>query len=161
MRYDALNIMIGGEAGQGLNTISDILCKALVRQGYHLVVAQDYMSRVRGGHNTFSVRAGVDHVLAPAEAIDLLIALNRETVDLHLTELAEDGVILADDKIPIDNQSRISVPLGELADERSGNVASLGVISVLLGLDPEIITKILKQAFGKKGEEVARKNACF
>ncbi len=40
-----LNIVIGGEAGQGLVTIGQLLAKGLVRQGYSIMV-QD--SRVQG-----------------------------------------------------------------------------------------------------------------
>jgi 2-oxoglutarate ferredoxin oxidoreductase subunit alpha len=49
MEKKALNIMIGGKAGQGLVTLGQVLGKIAVRSGYHLVVSQDYMSRVRGG----------------------------------------------------------------------------------------------------------------
>jgi 2-oxoglutarate ferredoxin oxidoreductase subunit alpha len=56
MGNDALNILIGGEAGQGLVTVGQLLTKSLVRSGYHVVVTQDYQSRIRGGHNTFAVR---------------------------------------------------------------------------------------------------------
>ena len=55
-----VNLLIGGEAGQGLVTIGQILTKCLVRTGYHVVVSQDYMSRIRGGHNTYAIRVGVD-----------------------------------------------------------------------------------------------------
>jgi 2-oxoglutarate/2-oxoacid ferredoxin oxidoreductase subunit alpha len=53
----ALNIMIGGEAGQGLVTVGEILAKSLVRAGYYILVTQSYMSRIRGGHNTFAIRS--------------------------------------------------------------------------------------------------------
>ena len=53
-----MNILIGGEAGQGLVTIGQLLGKALVRGGYFIVVTQGYQSRIRGGHNAFAIRAG-------------------------------------------------------------------------------------------------------
>ena len=63
MARDELNILIGGAAGQGLVTIGQILCKSLVRAGYSIIVTQTYQSRIRGGHNTFAIRAGVDEVI--------------------------------------------------------------------------------------------------
>ena len=45
------NILIGGEAGQGLNTIASLLEKILLRSGYNVYSTKDYMSRIRGGHN--------------------------------------------------------------------------------------------------------------
>ena len=56
MPQESINILIGGEAGQGLVSIGQILARSLVRAGYHIVVTQDYQSRIRGGHNTFVIR---------------------------------------------------------------------------------------------------------
>ena len=49
--------LVGGEAGQGLQTIGTVLSKALARQGLHVFANHDYYSRVRGGHNFFQIRA--------------------------------------------------------------------------------------------------------
>lgn len=57
MEKDSLNLLIGGEAGGGLVTMGQILAKSLVREGYSILVTQDYQSRIRGGHNTFGIRA--------------------------------------------------------------------------------------------------------
>jgi hypothetical protein len=65
------NILIGGEAGQGLQTVGHLLAKSLVRSGYSIHVTQTYESRVRGGHNTFSIRFGPQRVLAGQEQIDI------------------------------------------------------------------------------------------
>ena len=83
MAQRELNVLVGGEAGQGLATVGAILTKALVRAGYRVVVTQSYQSRIRGGHNTFAVRASAGEVVAPREAVDVLVALNEETVELH------------------------------------------------------------------------------
>ena len=50
----SINLVIGGEAGQGLVTLGQILTKTLVREGYSIVVTQSYQSRIRGGHNTYT-----------------------------------------------------------------------------------------------------------
>ncbi|MCG6537379.1 MAG: 2-oxoacid:acceptor oxidoreductase family protein, partial [Syntrophales bacterium LBB04] len=94
----SLNLMIGGDAGQGLVTIGDLLTRTLVRQGYHIVVTQDYQSRIRGGHNTFSIRVSPAPIAAPGEEIDLLVALNQETIRLHQKDLAPCAVIISDEK---------------------------------------------------------------
>jgi len=45
MNRNSVNLLIGGEAGQGLVTIGQILAKSLVRSGYSIVVTQSYHSR--------------------------------------------------------------------------------------------------------------------
>ena len=76
MKNNFLNILIGGEAGQGLQTVGPIFAKSLMRSGFSVHVKQTYESRVRGGHNTFAIRLGAEKVLAPQEGIDILISLN-------------------------------------------------------------------------------------
>lgn len=56
------NLLIGGAAGQGMETIASVLVKLLKRKGFHAFTLQDYMSRVRGGHNFFQIRFGNEEI---------------------------------------------------------------------------------------------------
>ncbi len=145
-----LTILIGGEAGQGLATLGPILCKSLVRAGYYVVVTQSYQSRIRGGHNTFAVRASVDEVAAPREAVDVLAAFNEETVGLHRGELTPAGIIIADGAFGVEGEDVLAVPYEELAGGRYRNVAALGVVSCLVGLDEQVVADVVEGYFGKK-----------
>ncbi|MBW2506035.1 MAG: 2-oxoacid:acceptor oxidoreductase family protein [Deltaproteobacteria bacterium] len=51
-----LTIRIGGEAGQRLQLIGVVLAKLFSRHGLHVFTHQDYMSRIRGGHNYYQIR---------------------------------------------------------------------------------------------------------
>ena len=42
------SILVGGAAGQGIDTFASILEKTLKRCGYYVFTYRDYMSRVRG-----------------------------------------------------------------------------------------------------------------
>jgi len=52
-----MNILIGGEAGQGLATSGQLLSKSLVRSGYFILVTQSYQSRIIGAGITPSAYA--------------------------------------------------------------------------------------------------------
>jgi len=39
------NLMVGGEAGQGVQSVGFLLSKAFARGGYHVFADQDYESR--------------------------------------------------------------------------------------------------------------------
>lgn len=158
MTTKTLNIVIGGEAGQGLATIGELLAKTLVECGYEIVVTQSYQSRVRGGHNTFTIRTSNAGLAAPQETIDLLIALNDETVRLHREELSKNGFVVTDSSIKIDTIPCLGVPYGELTSRRYENVAALGVATFLLGLDKTVPAQVLERKFGKKGAEVMAEN---
>ena len=153
-----LNILIGGEAGQGLVTVGQILAKALVRSGYSIVVTQSYQSRIRGGHNTLAIRVGFDEVIAPCESVDLLVALDRDTATLHSKDLLPDGLVVLDGASEIDGDSLLKVPFKELAQERFSNIAALGVVSSLLGLDQGLMAGTLDDFFGKKDATLVAEN---
>jgi 2-oxoglutarate ferredoxin oxidoreductase subunit alpha len=156
------NIVIGGEAGQGLVTLGGLLTRALVRSGLYVVVTQCYQSRIRGGHNTYAVRLSTEEIKAPREPIDLLVALNAQSVDLHINELTPDGIVIADTShnVPesICRGRCLKVPYRELGSPKAENVIALGVIGSLLGLDENLIFETLNETFGKKGAEVVEEN---
>lgn len=153
-----MNILIGGEAGQGLATVGEILAKSLVRSGYYIVVTQSYQSRIRGGHNTFAIRVSSEPIWAPRESYDLLVALNEETINLHQKELTSSGLIVADQGCALDEKNCIKVPFGHLATRQFANVAALGVTSALLGLNHELVSFILDNFFGKKKPDLSKEN---
>jgi hypothetical protein len=59
MRID-VNVRVAGGAGQGVHTVSNLIARMAVAAGYHIHVTQDYMSRIRGGRNSQTVRIGSD-----------------------------------------------------------------------------------------------------
>ncbi|MFC1957481.1 2-oxoacid:acceptor oxidoreductase subunit alpha [Chloroflexota bacterium] len=150
------NFMVGGEAGQGVQSVGFILAKVFARGGYHVFADQDYESRVRGGHNFFRVRVKDARIEAIAEPVDVLIALNKESIDLHQQELADNGVIIFDeDKVKdISNNDNLSgVPLERLAQEKAGNklmtnTVALGAALGLVKYDLDIVEQILQEHFG-------------
>jgi 2-oxoglutarate ferredoxin oxidoreductase subunit alpha len=153
-----LNIVIGGEAGQGVVTIGQLLAKGLVRQGYFIVVTQGYQSRIRGGHNTFAIRTGVEEVLAPKEAIDLLICLDAQTASLHRPELSPQGLIMADSQSKGNDAADIKVPFKELAATKFANTVALGAAGALIGLSEEILCRVLEDFFGHKNPSMVEEN---
>ncbi|MGQ9922056.1 MAG: 2-oxoacid:acceptor oxidoreductase subunit alpha [Desulfobacca sp.] len=153
-----LNLLIGGEAGQGLVTIAMILTKALVRSGYFIVVTQSYQSRIRGGHNTFAIRISPAEIIASRAQVDLLVALNAETVQLHRADMSSASLILVDERFATANDQVLKVPFQEFASDRSVNVAYLGILTQLLGLDNGVVFQALEDYFGAKKPEVTAVN---
>jgi len=152
-----VNILIGGKAGQGLQTMGFIFAKSLVRSGFSIHVTQTYESRVRGGHNTFSIRTGAEKVLAGQEAIDILIAMDELTIDLHREELTEGGWIIGDREWEGKERNWIGVPFKEFGEEIYWNTVSLGVAADLIGLDEQAVAKAIDDTLGKERSEANRK----
>jgi len=158
MTVRSTNVVIGGEAGQGLVTVGRLLSRILVGEGYRIVVTQSYQSRIRGGHNTFEVRVSPDAIEAPAEEIDVLVALDDATVAVHLAELSPGGLVIADEAFCDGGERCLRVPFKDLAPAAFRNVAALGVVCAALGLDGNSAARIVDEAFGAKHPEMAEGN---
>jgi 2-oxoglutarate ferredoxin oxidoreductase subunit alpha len=151
------NFMVGGEAGQGVQSMGFLLAKAFARGGYHVFADQDYESRIRGGHNFFRVRVSDGRIGAIAEDLDILIALNRDSIELHQDGLTDGGIVIFDgEKIKDtgDNDNLFSMPMEKLAEEKAGgklmtNTVALGAVLALVGYDLEILKAVLEEHFGK------------
>ncbi|TBV80119.1 MAG: 2-oxoacid:acceptor oxidoreductase subunit alpha [Desulfobulbaceae bacterium] len=153
-----IQLLIGGEAGQGLVTIGQLLGKALVRAGHQIFTSQGYHSRIRGGHNVFAIRAGSGPFFASRDSIDILVALNSETVALHRDQLTSRAVIVADTAISSDLPGTISVPFAEFGPERFWNTAALALLGQILGLSSTQLQQAVETMFGKKHPEMMAEN---
>jgi len=158
MKSRSFHICIGGEAGQGLQTCGQMLSEVLVKGGYAILTSQTYHSRIRGGHNTFSIQCGIDRPLAPSARIDLLVAFNGESVTLHREELNPDGLMVVDEKFGQEGDGFLRVPFGDLAGKRYLNIAALGVAGALLGIDQAVALEIVDKWFSKKSDKIREEN---
>ena len=148
------NLLIGGAAGQGMETLSSNLSKILQRRGYHLFTLQDYMSRVRGGHNFFQIRFSENEVKTHRDDLDGIIALNQETVDLHIGRLNPDGFIIADEDVRSDDKRLITIPAKKIAKELGNpkvqSSVILGALLKIYGMDVLHLEDILSKKFDEK-----------
>lgn len=163
------SIKIGGEAGQGIQTIGDTLAKVFSRSGYHVFTNQDYESRIRGGHNFFQIRFSERPVMAVRDNIDILVALDKASIPFHHKELTEQGQVLFDSSFAgkknpeIEIANYIDIPFVKLAQEKGGskimaNTVAVGAVLGMLRLDLEILNSILHETFKKKGESIINTN---
>ena len=117
-------LKIGGEAGQGIDTIGAILSRIFTRAGYFVFSHRDYESRIRGGHNFFQIRLSDKPVGASCDAIDILVALDRQSIELHERELSEKGVIVYDStaiKEKFNGPAFLDVPFTETVIKQGGS----------------------------------------
>jgi 2-oxoglutarate/2-oxoacid ferredoxin oxidoreductase subunit alpha len=161
-----INIMAGGEAGQGVQSVGAIISKTLARGGFFIFADQDYESRVRGGHNFFRVRAEIKEIRAISIPLDVLIALNKETIGLHEKELKPGGVIIYDgEQVVIEKPGAryFNIPFTRIAQETAqnklmSNTVATGAALGLVEYDFEILASVLKEEFTRHGEEVVKAN---
>ncbi len=170
-KTNSLTWRIGGEAGFGIMAAGAIFSKALVRAGLYISSTVEYPSLIRGGHNTYVIRASGEEIFSLVKPVDLLVALNQETITLHKEELSKGAALIYDsgDKtidtrvLPKDGLKLYGVPLLEIATKDGGhklmmNNVALGASWGVLGLPFEILSGVIADVFGKKGEEIVSEN---
>jgi 2-oxoglutarate ferredoxin oxidoreductase subunit alpha len=158
-----ISLLVGGEAGAGITRSGFLFAKACLRGGLFVFGVNDYQSLIRGGHNFYLVRAEAEKIYSQADSIDLLIALNKETITLHKDELVPSGGIIYDgDQITITKEELgredlklYSIPLRKIVKGLEGpqimeNTVALGAAIALLNYDPEILNDVLRDTFNPK-----------
>ena len=141
------NLLIGGAAGQGIETSVAVLQKFIKNSGYHIFTVRDFMSRVRGGHNFSLLRFGVDPIYSHSEVLDGIIAFDEATIQLHSDKLKSDGFILCDSQIKSDDSRVISLDMQalgkQLGNTRAIGSIATGVILKLFGLEVTNAEKVI------------------
>jgi 2-oxoglutarate ferredoxin oxidoreductase subunit alpha len=51
-----ITVKIGGEAGQGIQTVGELIALACQKAGLYIMAINDFESRIRGGHSFFQIR---------------------------------------------------------------------------------------------------------
>ncbi len=158
--------LIGGEAGYGIMTTGVTMAKIFTRLGLSVFDYVEYPSLIRGGHNAYYVRASNQEIFSQKKTVDILVALNRETIDKHKDELVDHAAIIYDsNSIEIkegefpDSILLIPLPLLDLikeldVDRLMTNTITVGASLALFHENYEVLGAMMEETFGRKGKEV-------
>ena len=161
-----ISIVLCGAAGQGIQTVETLLTKSLKRSGYNVFASREYMSRVRGGVNSTSIRVSSKPVRAYLERIDILIPLNQEAIPHVKDRISSQTIIIGEAKFLGSSSTtkgiNIEVPFTEFAQEIGNkilaNIISLGVICGILNAEKSILQEAIVKNFEKKGQTIIDEN---
>jgi len=152
-----LSIVLGGQAGQGIQTIEHILVRVLKRSGFHVFATKEYMSRIRGGSNSITIRVSSEPVAAPVDRIDILVPLDLAVFGHLEGRIGPDTLILGDADHLDPGVPMTHVPISGIAKEAGGriyqNTAAAGLLAGVIGADPEILSRTVKGQFSGKDEK--------
>jgi len=167
-------IKIGGPAGFGIKAAGQTLARLFTQAGYETFDLTEYPSLIKGGHNNYHLRVSSEEIFSHVEPVDVLVALDRDSVVLHLDELTEGAAIIYDpgdfdmseiDGIP-ETVCSVPIPLKEIVYEAGGipimrNTAALGAVLGHIGFPLDYLTGSIEQQFAHKVPEIAEQNiAC-
>jgi 2-oxoglutarate ferredoxin oxidoreductase subunit alpha len=164
--HPELIVGIGGAAGEGVASAGNTLALAAARQGQGVYAYNSYQSVIRGGHSWLRLRVSATKPLNHGDQVQGLIALNQDTLDRHLQELAPGGAAVF-------NSARVKpsyeppagvqlcpLPVPELVPAYKElpvlqNIAAVGALVRLMGLDFAGLESVIGTTFAKKPKVVA------
>lgn len=162
-----ISFVICGEAGQGIKTVEEILVKVVKRSGYNVFSIKEYMSRIRGGSNSTSIRIGPERIRAPVKRMDIFFPMSSDAIE-HLrwrmdegTSIIFDPGLLGSGEEPKDAnivKTDIKKRSSDLGGKIYINIIIAGLVSGLVGVERSEFEKILLEKFSKKGMEAVEKN---
>ncbi len=164
-------IGIGGAAGDGLDKSGDTLAKGVSRVGLYVCAYNSYQSIIRGGHIWLRVRIGEHKVYSHGDRVNLLIALNQDSVERHAREIEPGGGVLYNsDRFTCESAllrdgvvglplpvNEITKPFGKLLPIMQNTVA-LGAAAFLAQFDFDSMAGVLADTFRHKGQAVIDQN---
>lgn len=160
---------IGGEAGMGIMSAGFTMGRIFTRCGFHVVGYPEYPSLVRGGENTFQIRAG-EEIHSPLKTNHLVVCLNKTTVDFHKNQICKNGAIIYDSSttkiVPgelSEDIKKFDVPLSAIAVQHGGdvimrNTVALGASLAVMGYEIDPLVHVLAETFAKKGQQIIDQN---
>lgn len=161
-----LNIVLGGQAGQGINTTEELLVKTFKKSGFNIFATKEYMSRVRGGINTTTIRISSDSVKSYEERVDILIPFAKGVVEWTMERLSDQAVVLGEenilDEVP-EGLKAVSLEIEKMAKDLGNklfaNTILSGLICGILKTDKTVLENVVKNKFKNKGEDISTQNA--
>lgn len=143
---ESFSVLLGGAAGDGISEAGGMVARILNRLGYRTYRHIDSPSLIRGGHTFVLVRAHRRRISAHRDHVNVLVALDGETVERHEWRLKDGAVTVFDgdavrrDDLPERVASRcVSVPAKSIMADLGApavmrNTAILGALCKTLAI---------------------------
>jgi 2-oxoglutarate ferredoxin oxidoreductase subunit alpha len=149
-----INIRVTGGAGQGVHTAGGLLGRLAIATGHHFHATQDYMSRIRGGRNAYSVRIREIPVRAGRRHADIALSLDPGHLPHILSSTVPTGIVVCD--LPAGAAGSgdprvIAAPLKEMAVSAGSpilaNIVGAGIVARALGIPQNTLDRVLALEF--------------
>lgn len=163
---------IAGAAGDGILNAGLLgMAKTALRSNLYVFATAEYPSLIRGGHNHLDLRIADRPMSGHTKHVNLLLALNEESVTKHAQKITPGGGIIYDQDaakgldVSIYSSRPITlfpIPITTLAFSCGGkimrNTIGIGASLALVGLGLEDYNQVIQSIFGKKGKEIVEMN---
>lgn len=172
-----VSLKIVGSSGQGIDSVGEIMAKALKRSGYCVFGYREYPSLIKGGHASYQLDLSDEKIESTEVMTNIVIALNHHGLEHNLTDLKPGGILMhstPDWKFSKEDKQRIerlSLQIIELPIETIlkalgakpilGNVLLSAFIWSVLGQNIDALKKMVGEKFAKKKDLLELNMRCI
>lgn len=166
-----VTVGIAGAAGDGLDKSGDTLARSCGRLGLHVYAYNSYQSIVRGGHIWLRVRIGEEKVNNHGGKLDVLVALNQDSIERHAHEVNEGGVVIFNSDRFKCEPSQVKkgvtifgIPIKKVTEEVVAehgalqmimhNTVAIGAVAYFANLGLEEAASVVIDTFQHKGQKI-------
>ncbi|MDC1062550.1 2-oxoacid:acceptor oxidoreductase subunit alpha [Hellea sp.] len=165
IRLNDFVIKIGTVNGTGSASANELLMKTIFRMGVPVVGKNIFPSNIQGLPTWYEIRVTGDGHAGRSGDVDIMVAMNPESYERDLNSISSGGVLIYDSTWPrphFMNRSDITVigiPLSSLCNAEfevarsrilMKNMAYVGAVAAIIGLDMSIIQNLINETFEKK-----------
>lgn len=168
-----IQITVAGKAGQGVLSMGSIIEEYFYSMGLYTFNWKDYASLIKGGPNSSMIRVSEERIKNADKKINILIALDKDSIEIHKKDLIINSILIYDSGIikdsflPRPNFKQkfypIGIPLSLLSKEIEKtnfyiNTIGIGALLSVLKLDISFMNNILTKKYKKKSEKILANN---
>lgn len=157
-----ISIVLCGQAGQGVQTIEQLVTRILKNEGYNVFSTSEFMSRIRGGSNSTQLRVSSRKVAAYVDRMDIFIPLDDAAIAHCEKRIGPSTLILGETARLSTTRTVIDVPFTQTAIDVGGalyaSAVAAGAVCGLFDVPLPSIEKYFREHFSSKKPDVAEKN---
>jgi 2-oxoglutarate ferredoxin oxidoreductase subunit alpha len=151
--------------GTGSASANTLLMKAIFRMGVPVVGKNYFPSNIQGLPTWYEIRVCARGYNARSGVVDLVVAMNNASYQGDLAQVSPGGYFLYDSSWPRDKTltrpdvTVLGVPLASMCNSRfkdararilMKNMAYVGAVGALIGLDMDVVRQLIEEMFARK-----------
>ena len=164
-RVNEFAIKLANVNGTGSASTNNLLMQTIFRMGVPVSGKNLFPSNIQGLPTWYEVRVSQSGHTARTASFDLMVAMNGQTYQQDIGEVASGGYLVYDDSWALDSEMRrpditfLGAPLAQLCAQRFAtvkerilmkNVATAGLVAALLALPVDELSKQLVAAYSRR-----------
>ena len=165
IKHNDFVIRFANVNGSGSASANGMFAKALFRMGIPVATRNIFPSNIQGLPTWFEVRVSEKGYLGRREGVDIMVAMNAETLVEDVASISPGGYLLYDNSKPLakalkrDDIHEIAIPIAsmmlpEFTDPKQRslfkNIAYLGALAGLLNIEFDVITGMVSTQYKGK-----------